>query len=169
MGLRVDRQAALGWLGIEGYRPSGRVHPTVRRSLVETEDREELAEEVAAAAAVEAVEPVEIPAGSSAFGETGPDSPATDNPSASPEPVATPPAPAQDAPGDRLTVTVDSPHRALAEAIARLAGLPCETAEGGDVLRIGGETWELAALAVDGQAKRRLWRALVARTRRPRP
>lgn len=154
MGLKVDREAALAWLGIESYRPSGRV-PLHAASLSADADT------------VMAV--------------------LTDGVSQAAEPVLSKPLPAVEPPikpiepdqsqsaavsPDRLLVTADSPHRALAEAIARVAGLTCEmageTGEGGDVLMVAGETWQLSALAGDGRAKRRLWQLLVTRRRRPR-
>lgn len=169
MGLRVDRQAALGWLGIEAYRPSGRLRPVMPRPAVDAGVPAELTEAPAAEGVdrpVDAFEVADIPVQSPAPDqpETIAAAPAND----APEAVAAEPAAADRAPADGLQVTADSPHRPLAEAIGRVAGLPCETADSGDVLHVGGHTWELAALAGDGQAKRRLWRSLIARGRRLR-
>lgn len=179
MALRVDRQTALGWLGIEGYRPSGRVDPVAPRSMPADEAGEmdlpietavdaerQLAETMGASPAAETAAVVEAEAGIDVEGRTGRDE------GAQAGSVATGSEAPSDASRDgsvtRLTVSVDSPHRPLAEAIARVAGLACETDPAGDCLHLAGETWSLAALANDSQAKRQLWRALVARGRRPR-
>ncbi|WP_410474826.1 hypothetical protein [Guyparkeria sp. TX1] len=177
MALRVDREAALGWLGIEGFRPSGRVRPARLQSPVDDEEpisdapvefRDEARDEPQP-------DPIETPMDTSADVPTpGPDG--TDDERPRQEPVAAAeaaPTPAQAEPADevltdRLCLAADSPYRALAEAIAQIAGLACESGEGGDTVTVRGETWELASLAGDGSAKRRLWRALVARGRRAR-
>ena len=168
MGLRVDRESALGWLGIEGYRPSGRVRSVMQRpaSDIEGETQAESADEPVRAAlgsATEAVEIGEVPA--SDQHATTAAVPQAEGPA---EAVSAEPAATGQPPADGLAVTADSPHRPLAEAIARVAGLAITSATADDCLWIGGERWQLATLAGDGQAKRRLWQALVARTRRPR-
>ena len=152
MGLRVDREAALAWLGIEGYRPSGRLRrrPPGRPDVVPTD-------EPVAADSDRAAELVE---------SAGLASPEPARPPLS-EPPAEPTSREQ-APADGLFVRVDSPHRPLAEAIGRVAGLGLTTGDGGDCMWIDGERWDLASVARDGTAKRRLWRALVGRGRRPR-
>ena len=166
MGLRVDRESALGWLGIEGYRPSGRVRSVISRPATEAE--------------VEAqVEPIDEPVrvASESAVEIA-DAPAFDQPETTvavseavkpAEAVSAEPAVADQPPTDGLNVAADSSHRPLAEAIARVAGLAVTSGTADDCLWIGGERWELATLADGGQAKRRLWRALVARSRRSRP
>ena len=168
MGLRVDQQAALGWLGIEGYRPSGRVPPLARRRAVPAQWPDERPDERPEEPPLEDGRAALTPGASHTphpgGGESGPDSPAE----RSPAPASSEPAAPDDAPPDHVSLTPGSAHRELAEAIARVAGLPCETGDGDDLLRLGGETWELAALATDGRAKRRLWRVLVARRTRPR-
>ncbi|QGT77837.1 hypothetical protein GM160_02410 [Guyparkeria halophila] len=175
MALRVDRQTALGWLGIEGYRPSGRVDPVAPRSMPADEAGEmdlpietavdaerQLAETMGASPAAETAAVVEAEAGIDVEGRAGRDE------GAQARSVATGSEAPSDGSATRLTVSVDSPHRPLAEAIARVAGLACETDPAGDCLHLAGETWSLAALADDAQAKRQLWRALVARGRWPR-
>lgn len=173
MALRVDREAALGWLGIDGFRPNGRVRPARLQSPV---DHEEAVTDMP----VEARE--EPPPGTSeAAVDTLTDAPTAARhvadeeqyrqepvAEASPTPAQAPAEPADEVLPDRLCLAADSSHRALAEAIAQVAGLACETGEGGDIVTVRGETWELAALAGDGAAKRRLWRALVTRGRRAR-
>ncbi|MCL7745367.1 hypothetical protein LV476_10510 [Guyparkeria hydrothermalis] len=180
MGLRVDREAALSWLGIEGYRPSGRVPlPAGRRGV----DAVELDAHPAAYAdelpvdagpGIDPVESADAPAQPVAA-----DTPASTRPAVAPQAAAAAIQPESTgkesvqqespaaSPADGLSVAAGSPHRALAEAIGRVAGLACETGEG-DRLTLAGETWELSTLAGDGQAKRRLWRALAARSRRSR-
>ncbi len=152
MGLKVDREAALAWLGIESYRPSGRV-PLPDTSISGDAVMAVLTDGVSQAAEPGLSKPL----------------PAVEPPIKLIEPDQSQPAAVLP---DRLLVTADSPHRSLAEAIARLAGLTCEmageTEEGGDVLMVAGETWQLSALAGDGRAKRRLWQLLVTRRRRPR-
>ena len=172
MGLHVDRQAALGWLGIDGFRPSGRVPFPAVEPAVDDVDIDVLAPSddaslVGDGQATEMAEPIDTPPRSSTAATSESAAPA-DIPAEPAETVATEPQSARPAPTDRLSVTAGSPHRALAEAIARVAGLACETDLDGDVLMLGGERWELSALAGDGQAKRRLWRVLAERARRPR-
>lgn len=181
MALRVDREAALGWLGIEGFRPSGRVRPAQRRVAGESDV-------LTAEAPVEPQDerqsqpqtgpqngpppgPIDAPVDTSAEGPSPVPGRAGDEPRREAPVVEAAAAPAERADevsSDRLRLAADSPHRALAEAIAQVAGLACETGEGGDIVTVRGETWELASLAGDGAAKRRLWRALTARGRRAR-
>lgn len=158
MGLKVDREAALAWLGIESYRPSGRA-PLPAASI---------SGDAVMAVLTDSASPVaEL---DQAAG------PGLSKPLPAVEPPIEPIEPDQSQPAvvslDRLLVAADSPHRTLAEAIARVAGLACEmageTEEGGDILMVAGETWPLSALAGDGRAKRRLWQLLVTRRRRPR-
>jgi len=169
MALRVDREAALGWLGIEGFRPSGRVRPAYFRSPLEderstTDASVDLQDEPRPG-------PIDVPVDAST------DAPISEHDGAENEPrrqapvgeAATAPAERVDKVlPERVCVAVDSPYRALAEAIAQVAGLACETGEGGDIVTVRGETWDLASIAGDGAAKRRLWRALTARGRRAR-
>ncbi|MFO7582875.1 hypothetical protein [Guyparkeria sp.] len=169
MALRVDREAALGWLGIEGFRPSGRVRPARFQSPVEgegptTDAPVEASDETQpgpTGAQVDTLADVSTPARDGAD-----DEPRREAPVAEPPPV--PAEPTDEVLPDRLCIAADSPYRALAEAIAQVAGLACETGEGGDTVTLRGETWELATLAGDGAAKRRLWRTIVARGRRAR-
>lgn len=173
MALRVDREAALGWLGIESFRPSGRVRPARLQSPVDDDEpisdatveaRDEPQPDSAEAPVETSVDvPTPVPDGMD-------DGPHREEPvgEAALTPAQAPGDPADEVLPDRLCLAVDSPHRPLAEAIAQVGGLACETAEGGDIVTVRGETWELAALAGDGAAKRRLWRALVARGRRVR-
>ena len=181
MGVRVDRQAALGWLGIDGYRPSGRVPLPAGKRGLDAGEVDELpasdlddrpldgGQDIAGAESADApARPVaaDMPE-STTPAAASPAEPAAGQPASSgeeailPESAAAPPA-------DRLCVTADSPHRDLAGAIARVAGLACETGADSDALTLGGEDWVLSTLAGDGQAKRRLWRVLVDRARRPR-
>lgn len=153
MGLRVDRQAALGWLGIDGYRPSGRVPLPAGKHGLDPGEVDQLP--------ASDVDDRPLDGGPDVAGAELADAPA--RPLAADVPESTVSSPA-----DRLCVTADSPHRDLAGAIARVAGLACETGADSDVLTLGGETWVLSTLAGDGQAKRRLWRVLVDRARRPR-
>ncbi|WP_372591118.1 hypothetical protein [Guyparkeria sp.] len=175
MALRVDREAALGWLGIEGFRPSGRVRPARLRLSVDGEEpisdapvepRDEARDEPQA-------DPIETPMDTSVDVPT----PVPDGADGEPHrqgavaeaaPTSAPAELADEVLPDRLCLAADSPYRALAEAIAQVAGLACETGEGGDTVTLRGETWELATLAGDGAAKRRLWRTIVARGRRAR-
>lgn len=179
MGLRVDRQAALGWLGIEGYRPSGRIAPVAPRSMPADEAGEKDApietwadaehqpvEHPGASPADETAAAVETEASIDVDGQDRGDTMTQAGSVATG--AETPSDTAMDGRAARLTVSADSPHRPLAEAIGRVAGLACETGPAGDCLRLAGETWSLATLANDAQAKRQLWRALVARGRRPR-
>ena len=177
MALRVDREAALGWLGIEGFRPSGRVRPAQRRvageSDVPTADVpvEPQGERQNGPQNGPQNEPPPGPVDTSADGPNPAPDAAGDEPHREAPVVEAAAAPAERADEvlpDRVCLAADSPHRALAEAIAQVAGLACETGEGGDVVTVRGETWELASLAGDGAAKRRLWRALTARGRRAR-
>lgn len=175
MALRVDREAALGWLGIEGFRPSGRVRPARLQSPV---DGEEPISDAPVEARAEVrdepqPDPIETPVATSVDVPTpvpdrADDEPQQQEPVAEVAPTSAPAEPADEVLTDRLCLAADSPHRALAEAIAQVAGLAFETVEGGDTVTVRGETWELASLAGDGSAKRRLWRALVARGRRAR-
>ncbi|HER33970.1 MAG: hypothetical protein JXJ30_02370 [Halothiobacillaceae bacterium] len=175
MALRVDREAALGWLGIEGFRPSGRVRPARLRSPVD--DEEPISDAPVEARAEARDEPQidshETPMDVSADVPTPAPHGADDErprqePVAASEAVPAQAEPADEVLTDRLCLAADSPHRVLAEAIAQVAGLACETGEGGDTVTVRGQTWELASLAGDGAAKRRLWRALIARDRRSR-
>lgn len=175
MGLRVDRQTALGWLGIEGYRPSGRVRLPAPRSMPNDEAREAANADDSQPAEVEGVSqpaPAEVSSVVELDGVTEAKPRDGGDEQAQAQSVAARPgtATASDMGGPvaRLTVSTDSPHRALAEAIARVSGLACETDPAGDGLLLDGEVWALSSLAADGQAKRRLWRALVARGRRSR-
>lgn len=177
MAVRVDRESALGWLGIEGFRPSGRVRPA---RLPSPADGDEPISDARAEARDEPLNeslpgPADVPVDSSADVPTPRPEGADDAPhreelvtEAAPTPAQAPAEPADEVLPDRLCLAADSPHRALAEAIAQVAGLACETGEGGDIVTVRGETWRLASLAGDGAAKRRLWRALVARGRRAR-
>ncbi len=173
MALRVDREAALGWLGIQGFSPSGRVRPARLRSPVDDD------EEAITDAPVDVWEETrdEPPVGTNEAPVAAlTDASAAARHGADEEPyrqelvaeAARTPGPADEALPDRLCIAADSSYRTLAEAIAQVAGLACETGEGGDAVTVMGETWELASLARDGAAKRRLWRALVARGRRAR-
>ena len=165
MGLRLDRQTALGWLGIEGYRPSGRVPlPAGEHGPEATEIDERPASEG------------DLPAGpvEATVGPVATDVPESNTPTdtAASQPQSTREESSQQESAaasvpDRLSITAESAHRRLAETIGRVAGLACETGEG-DRLTLAGETWELSTLAGDGKAKRRLWRLLVERARRPR-
>ncbi|KTG16398.1 MULTISPECIES: hypothetical protein [unclassified Guyparkeria] len=165
MGLRVDRQAALGWLGIEGFRPSGRVPLPVGEPVADGAESDTDASPVDDRQGVEMAERFGTPSRQLSPEISEPAAP-VDVPAEPVTPVAAP-QPTEAAPADRLSVTAESPHRALAEAIARVAGLACETGED-DLLVLGGERWGLSTLAGDGQAKRRLWRVLTERARRPR-
>ncbi len=171
MALRVDREAALGWLGIEVFRPSGRVRPARLQSPADDEETitDAPVEAHAASRPVPFHTPVDTSADFPAAGGDGVD----DEPfrqdlvaETGPKPAPAPGAPADEVLPDRLCVAADSPHRALAAAIAQVAGLACETLDDGDTVTVRGETWNLASVAGDGATKRRLWRALVARARR---
>ncbi|RRQ23715.1 hypothetical protein D5687_05465 [Guyparkeria sp. SCN-R1] len=173
MALRVDRETALGWLGIEGFRPSGRVRPARLQSPADGE--EPISDAPVEARAAPQTDPNETPMDASADVPTPvPDGADDERPRQEPvaaaeaAPTPAPAEPADEVLTDRLCLAADSPHRVLAEAIAQIAGLACESGEGGDTVTVRGETWELASLAGDGSAKRRLWRALVARGRRAR-
>ncbi len=168
MGVRVDRETALGWLGIEGYRPTGRVRPTGFVSATGPEP-DALAVDEAPAPDVDHA---------AAFAEAGPE-PNTMADHGEAMPGVYPASSAGDVspplgetvpgrPEAVVMVGADSIHRPLAEAIARVGGLACEMGAAEDCLQLGGEKWELSALAGDGQAKRRLWRALIAAGRRAR-
>ncbi len=130
-------QTALGWLGIDVYIPSGRVRRPVPASPVpEVMDAGAESREAGAEAASESV--AEVPAAS-----------------------------LESIPPDQVVVSGDSPHGALARAIARWGRLECrEEADGGDAVWLRGQRWALADVAVDGDAKRRLWKALAAGPRR---
>ncbi|WP_322521894.1 hypothetical protein SR882_03120 [Guyparkeria halophila] len=181
MALRVDREAALGWLGIEGFRPSGRVRPAQRRLAGESDvptadgpvepqgERQNQPPNGPQNGPPPA--PIDIPVDTSADRASPVPDGAGDEPRREApvvEAAAAPVERADEVLPDRVCLAADSPHRALAEAIAQVAGLACETGEGGDIVTVRGETWELASLAGDGAAKRRLWRALTARGRRAR-
>ncbi len=177
MGLRVDREAALGWLGIEGFRPSGRMRPTERRAVVADDSRtehgpaEQQGEQQGDSGSGPIETLIETPVDVTKDVRTPPSEMAVEGSrqqETGAEVATTTARSADEVPADRLYLAFDSPHRALAEAIARAAGLACETGEGGDVVTVSGQTWELAALAGDGAAKRCLWQTLVARGRRRR-
>ncbi|MFI9652024.1 hypothetical protein [Guyparkeria halopsychrophila] len=177
MALRVDREAALGWLGIEGFRPSGRVRPAQAQQRLPVESDAPTADEPVTARDESRPELIETPVDTSADVPTPAVAGADDEPhpqvpvpaaEAEAEAATAPDEPADQVLPDGVRLAADSPHRRLAEAIAQVAGLACETGEGGDIVTVRGETWELAALADDGPAKRRLWRALVTRGRRVR-
>lgn len=168
MALRVDRDAALGWLGIEGFRPSGRVRPAQAQQRLPVESDAPTADEPVTARDESRPELIETPVDPAADLPT-PAVAGTDDEPHQQMPVAeATTASAQQMSPDGVRLAADSPHRRLAEAIAQVAGLACETGEGGDIVTVRGETWELAALADDGPAKRRLWRALATRGRRVR-
>ena len=142
MSSGVREQTPLGWLGIEVYAPSGRLRPLERTEPV-----------------IEAGEPTAEPLGAAV------------DPPAGVTPVADVPAgtPAQDR-SDRVVVSVESPHRALADAIARWGRLDCRQEPGlpadGEAVWVHGRRWTLAEVAVDGAAKRRLWKELAVGPRR---
>jgi len=167
MRLRVDREAALAWLGIECYRPSGRLRPVMPRPSLDPDldpsapssDAPDAADDESATRPAPSPETAAPPPAHGEASVPGPAAPVTE--AAPVEPVAEP------APADGLHVTPGSPHRPLAEAIARVANLAV-IERGEDCLWLGGERWALSALAGDGQAKRRLWRALAGCSRRPR-
>jgi hypothetical protein len=146
MALRVDARTALVWLGIESYRPSGRVRPVIpartgEEGVVETDPR---ARQMPGTLDVEAI------AVASQAGHPVGESPSDE--------------PAEDA----VLLAAQSTHRALGEAIARAGRLSCRDAvePGGEGVRLGGRLWPFDALAGDAGARRRLWKALV---RRPGP
>ncbi|MFN2380972.1 MAG: hypothetical protein ABR561_00275 [Guyparkeria sp.] len=193
-GLRVDREAALGWLGIEGFRPSGRVrplpwqppvagepsstdvasaHPPVEPQPVGQEAQVDAPAETPSAAVEQAGDGPGHGEGYDLSHDQGHDhgNGDIDNHEATDALASTTPADTSIV-SDRVCVSAGSAYRALAEAIAPVAGLACETGEGtsesNDVVILAGEHWDLATIAADGPAKRRLWQALVARGRRPR-
>lgn len=135
--------------------------------------------------------PTEVPVESAAPAEAVDDRPAVapdgQSPAADREPAAPVAAakptptprdePASDIPPptEGVIVARDSMHAALAEAIAGWAGLPCRSPSGDDAEPAGGpeeavivgeRRWDLAEIAADGTAKRRLWKALATRSPR---
>lgn len=152
MALRVDARTALDWLGIESYRPSGRVCPVVPARTGEevSVKADPPARQVPATVELEkmAVEPrTERPVGEMPI-ETAPRS--TD-------------VPAEDA----VLLAAQSTHRALGEAIARAGRLSSREAvdPNGEGVRLAGRLWSFDELAGDAGARRRLWKALVTRPR----
>ena len=192
MALRVDRETALDWLGIERYRPSDRVRPPGRdraeRPLPagrEAGDADPAPDAVMAADTMMPVGPgapeaaVETgPTGESASVERAVDR-ASSAEAARPAAIAPAGLKADDvanhtganaSPEDGVCLAAHSGHRALGAAIARVGGLPCRQLDGatageGEGVWLAGRHWALADLAGDAEAKRRLWRALVARRR----
>lgn len=142
MSSGVREQTPLGWLGIEVYAPSGRLRPLERSEPV-----------------VEAGAPMAEPVGAAVEPQPGV-TPVADLPAGTPE---------QDR-SDRVVVFAESPHRALAEAIARWGRLDCRQEAGppadGEAVWVHGRRWTLAEVAVDGAAKRRLWKELAVGPRR---
>lgn len=192
MALRVDRETALDWLGIERYRPSGRLRPPGRdraeRPLPagrETGDAEPAPAAALSADTVVSGDPgaPEAAVETGPAGETASVDQAVDR-AASAEaarPAAFAPAGstaddvadhsgANASPEDGVCLAAHSGHRALGAAIARVGGLACREIDGatageGEGVWLAGRHWALADLAGDAEAKRRLWRALVARRR----
>jgi len=154
MALRVDCQAALDWLGIQGYRPTGRVVLPERVVPVENDPIP------AKPNPREAARPEPLPEAPQA--ETAPAVSPDDGPDRDlPEPT---PGEALD---DAVLLAGGSAHRDLGRAVARVGGLPCrEAGETDEGVRLEGRVQPFAELTGGADAKRRLWKALVRRTRR---
>ncbi|MGM0517097.1 MAG: hypothetical protein ACQER6_05830 [Pseudomonadota bacterium] len=148
----MDARSALDWLGIESYRPSGRVRPVVPpqtggEASVEADPQ---AREAPGTVEVEekGVEPrVEQPVGEMPV-ESAP--PQTDEPAE-----------------DAVLLAAQSTHRGLGEAIARAGRLSCRDAvdPNGEGVRLAGRLWSFDELVGNAGARRRLWKALVTRPR----
>jgi len=170
MALRVNSQDALDWLGIEGFRPSGRLARPERSGPVEegalAEESSTDSEAVPIPAETPRSEAESVPRGGA--DEALPPEP-TSAAAAAPESAgsAGPPRSAGPSKEDAVVLAADSAQRGLGEAIAGMSGLPCrEAADPADEgVCLDGHLWSMADLAGNAAAKRRLWQALVRRKR----